>query len=99
KLSATGSLRMDTKRKRKGTSGARLKSESRLITHRNAIEHVARRDGGPVSLGAFIKTTKRLRPENPCGHRRCQRPFSFSVCRQRQRRRTLDSDFRGLRCL
>src|SRR6266496_1316883 len=60
-----------------------LKSESRLITHGDAIEHVAWRGWGSVSLGAFIKTAKRLRPKNPRGHRRCKCPFSFVIYRHR----------------
>src|SRR5438067_11172197 len=40
----------------------RLEPESGLITHGDAIEHVTRR-GGSVSLGAFIKSANRLRPE------------------------------------
>ena len=60
-----------------------LKSESRLITHRDAIEHVARRGCGSVSLGAFTKTAKRLGPENLRGDRRCRRQFSFRIRRRR----------------
>src|SRR4029450_4470758 len=50
-------------------------SETRLITHGHAIEHVTGR--GPatagVSLGALIEATKRLRPENPGGDRGAER--------------------------
>ena len=45
------------------TTAWRLEPESGLITHGDAIEHVPWR-GGSVSLGAFTKTAKRLRPEN-----------------------------------
>ena len=38
----------------KEDSGRPLKPESRLITHWNAIEHVARSRRGPVSVGALI---------------------------------------------
>src|ERR1700747_2848508 len=41
-----------------------LKSESWPITHGDAIEYVARRGCDSVSLGAFIKTAKRLRPDS-----------------------------------
>src|SRR6266567_3771420 len=61
----------------------RLESESRLITHGDAIEHIARWGRGSVSLGAFIKTANRLRPENRRSHRRCKSPFSFSTRRRR----------------
>src|SRR5437868_13427962 len=76
-----------------------LKSESRLITHGDAIEHVPRRGCGSVSLGAFIKTANRLRPENLRGHRRCKAPFPFRACRHRQSRRVLESDASRLRLL
>src|SRR5438093_11707570 len=68
-----------------------LESESGLITHGDAIEHVTRR-GGSVSLGAFMKTANRLRPENLCGDRRCKAPFSFGIRRHRYGRRALESD-------
>src|SRR5947207_7652220 len=76
-----------------------LKSESRLITHGDAIEHITRRGRGSVSLGAFIKTANRLRPENLRGHRRCKAPFPFRACRHRQSRRALESDASRLRLL
>src|SRR5438067_12472342 len=66
-----------------------LKSESRLITHGDAIEHVARRACGSVSLGAFIETTNRLRPENLRGHRGCKAPFPFRACGHRNSRHAL----------
>src|SRR5438045_9525752 len=54
-----------------------LKSESRLITHGDAIEDVARWSCGSVSLGAFIKTAKRLRAD-PHTSGRCNRhAFSY----------------------
>src|SRR6266550_4931054 len=76
-----------------------LKSESRLITHRDAIEHVPRRGCGSVSLGACIKTANRLGPENLRGHRRRQAPFSFRVRRRRQSWRTLEGNSSRLRLL
>ena len=76
-----------------------LKSESRLITHRDAVEHVPRRGCGSVSLGASIKTANRLRPENLRGHRRCKAPFSFRTRRRRQSWRTLDGNASRLRLL
>src|SRR5437868_4929680 len=69
----------------------RLESESRLITHGDAIEHITR-GGGSVSLGAFMKTANRLRPENLRGDRRCKVPFSFGTRRHRYGWRTLESD-------
>src|SRR5512133_1196290 len=74
-----------------------LKSESRLITHGDAIEHVARRGCGSVSLGALIKIANRLRPKDLRGHRRCKAPFSFCPRRRRQSWRTLKSDASRLR--
>src|SRR2546430_12686759 len=68
-----------------------LESESGLITHGDAIEHVTRR-GGSVSLGAFMKTANRLRPENLCGDRRCEAPFSFGIRRHRYGRRAVELD-------
>src|SRR4030095_17252723 len=76
-----------------------LKSESRLITHGDAIEHVARRGCASLSLGASIETANRLRPENLRGHRRCEAPFSFGARRSRQSRRTLEGNASRLRLL
>src|SRR2546430_16134226 len=76
-----------------------LKSESRLITHGDAIEHVARRGCGLGGLGAFIKTAERLRPENLRCPRRCKAPFPFRAFRHRPRRRGLGGDARRLRLL
>ena len=39
---------------RKDDSGRPLKVESRLITHRSTVEHVARSRCGPLSVGAFV---------------------------------------------
>src|SRR5262245_19578718 len=64
------------------TSARFLEPESGLITHGDAIEHVAWR-GGSVSLGALTKTANRLRPENLRGDRRCQVPFLFGIYRHR----------------
>src|ERR1051326_9296983 len=58
---------------------AGLELESRLITHGHAVEHVARRRTGSVSLGAFRHIAKRPRSKNPCRHGRCQAPFLFSA--------------------
>ena len=44
-------------------SGARLKSESGLITHWSTIENVARRRRGPVSVGAVIGIAQELRTQ------------------------------------
>ena len=79
------SLQIAANRAREGNPGARLKSETRLITHGDAIEHVTWRSPATagVSLGALIKVTKRLRPENPRGYRRRKRPFAFSIRRLR----------------
>jgi hypothetical protein len=52
-----------------------------------------------VSLGAFIKTTKWLRFENPRGHRGCKRPFSFRIHRRGQCRWTLERDPRDRRLI
>src|SRR6266498_5865666 len=76
-----------------------LKSESRLITHRDAIEHVARRGCGSVSLGASIKTASRLRPENLRGYRRSKAPYSLRSHRRRQSWRTLEGNASRLRLL
>ncbi len=59
-----------------------LKSESRLITHGDTIEHVVGWDCGSVSLGAFIKIAKRLRPQNRGGSRSRKRQFLFRIDRQ-----------------
>ena len=64
------------------TNARRLKPESGLITHGDAIEHVTRR-GGSVSLGAFTKTANRLRPENLRTDRRSEVPFLFGIHRYR----------------
>jgi len=69
----------------------RLEFESGLITHGDAIEHVTR-GGGSVSLGAFMKTANRLRPEDLGGDRRRKIPFSFGIRRHRYGWRTLESD-------
>src|SRR5207244_5484929 len=60
-----------------------LELESRLITHRYAVEHIARRSA-PVSLGAFLNIAKRPRVKDPCRHGRCQSPFRFSAGRHDQ---------------
>src|SRR5438270_11273461 len=60
----------------------RLEPESGLITHGDAIEHIAWR-GGSVSLGAFTKTANRLRPETVRADRRCKVPFLFGIHRHR----------------
>src|SRR5438094_8043791 len=49
-----------------------LKSESRLITHGDAIEHVARRGCGSVRLGDFIEMATRRTPEHLRRQRRCK---------------------------
>src|SRR5262245_13773026 len=109
KISANAVLRDIVRRRfltcdtgtRKPRNGLRttsyLKSESRLITHGDAIEHVARR--GSVSLGAFIKTANRLRPENLRSYRRCEAPLSFRTRRHRQSRRALQGNTFRLRLL
>src|SRR5207249_10469061 len=108
KISANAALRGIMRRKfltcDSGTRKPRrptpcLKSESRLITHGDAIEHVARRGCGSVSLGAFIETTNRLRPENLRGHRRCKAPFPFRACRHGESRRALERGANRLRLL
>src|SRR5947199_178320 len=93
------SLTCDTGTRKPRPTTPFLKSESRLITHGDAIEHVARRGCGSVSLGASIKTANRLRPENLRGHRRCKAPFSFRTRRRRQSWRTLEGDASRLRLL
>src|SRR4029453_14367936 len=111
KISAKAALRDITRRRfltcdtatRKPREARRpvscLKSESRLITHRDAIEHVPRRGCGSVSLGASIKTANRLGPENLRGHGRCKAPFPFRTRRRRQSWRTLKGNPGRLRLL
>src|SRR5207237_2638616 len=60
-----------------------LELESRLITHRHAVEHVAR-CAAPVSLGAFRHIAKRPRVKDPCRRGRCQSPLWFSASRHDQ---------------
>src|SRR5438128_11520145 len=55
-----------------------LELESRLITHRHAVEHVAR-CAAPVSLGAFRHIAKRPRVKNPCRRGRCQSRVRFTA--------------------
>src|SRR5215475_971139 len=64
------------------TSARLLEPESGLITHGDAIEHVAWR-GGSVSLGVLTKTANRLRPQNLRGDRRCKVPFLLGIHRYR----------------
>src|SRR5260370_9493086 len=68
----------------KGKPAAGLELESRLITHRHAVEYITRRTA-PVSLGAFLNIAKRPRVKDPCRHGRCQSPFRFSAGRHDQR--------------
>src|SRR5438874_10791175 len=60
-----------------------LELESRLITHRHAVEHVAR-CAAPVSLGAFRHIAKRPRVKDSCRRGRCQSPLRFSDSRHDQ---------------
>ena len=78
---------------------ANLELESRLITHGHAVEHVAWRRTGPVSLGAFRHIAKRPRAKNPCGHGRCQGPFLFRAGWHGQHRPIFGGDRQRLRRL
>src|SRR5437899_2268060 len=72
-----------------------LELESRLITHRHAVEHVAR-CAAPVSLGAFRQIAKRPRVKDPCRRRRCQSPLRFSAGRHDQHLLIFDGNRRRL---
>src|SRR5205814_7477799 len=59
------------------TAAARLESQSRLITHRHAVEHVTRRGGFPMSREIGIKHRPRLGHHHP-GHLRSQIPVALN---------------------
>ena len=56
---------------------ARLESQSRLITHRHAVEHVTRRGGFPMSREIGIKDWARLGHHHP-GNLRSQIPVALN---------------------
>src|SRR5438270_11895718 len=58
------------------TIAARLESQSRLITHRHAVEHVTRRGGFPMSREIGIKDWARLGHHHP-GNLRSQIPVAL----------------------
>src|ERR1700736_4114371 len=87
-------------RDRKRDSEPRLEPESCLITHGNAIEHVARRRGGLVSVGALIRVAKRPSAKNARGRNgRSQGPISIGVDRRSKRGWIMRRDISGLRRL
>src|SRR2546428_2030349 len=78
-VSATKTFKTATERDRNENSGVALKTESRLITHGNTIEHVAGKCCGPVSVGAFFDTAKKRRTEIARGDRPGETPVTVDV--------------------
>ncbi len=78
-------------------SGARLKSESGLITHWSTIENVARRRRGPVSVGAVIDIAQELRTQITRRDRRGKTPGRILNRRGHHRRLVLRGDIHRCR--
>src|SRR5947207_15802515 len=78
KSSADAILRSIAKVRR--TPERALKTERRLITHGNAIEHITGRRPAvaEVSVATFIPTAKRFRVKDPHRNRRGEGPFGIS---------------------
>src|ERR1700730_4283415 len=82
KLKAKAILNTAADWDRKENPGPWLEPESCLITHWNAIEHIARRRGSPVSVGALIRTAKGTSAKNARRDGRSQIPFGVGTDRR-----------------
>src|SRR6195256_2114513 len=84
---------------RKKNPGLSLEPESCLITHWNAIEHIARRRGSPVSVGALIRIAKGAGAQNARRDGRSQVPFGVGTNRRSERGLGIGREASGFRRL
>src|ERR1700682_3255452 len=82
KLKAKAILNTAADWDRKENPGPSLEPESCLITHGNAIQHIARRRGSPLSVGALIRFAQGTSAQNARRDGRSQVPFRVGTNRR-----------------